>query len=126
MKTPNSDNFAEYFAFFGRHFSLEARLPEHVIKSTRDHKFVIGESGDLHGVEIFERLGAIYGDRELNYLMIEPEAEGIFMAETRLLAYSLPFGANFRSNWNVELRGFSQGDECALITRSIGKTIRLR
>ena len=112
MKAPDSNNFDEYLSSFKENFILENRIPEPVFRKRQNNKFVIGQSGDFHRVDVFEQLGDQYGDRELKYLMIEPEANNLFQTENKLLAYSIAFGQDFQKNWNEDLRGFCQKPDC--------------
>jgi hypothetical protein len=108
LKTIDAANFEHYIALFERHFDLNARIPEFVFRRRNTHKLVIRDSGAFHKMEVFERLGATYEDKALNSLVIEPEAANVFHTANRLLAYILPFGPDFRKNWQVDLRGFGE------------------
>lgn len=108
MQLLNLNNFDLCLSSFRRHFDLTARLPEIVFKANNRNKFVIGESGDFHKMEVFARLGAEYYETELNYFMIEPKAKDIFQTENEFLAYVLPFGSEFETAWKDELFGFAQ------------------
>lgn len=108
MKTFNVSNFEQYVALFERHFDLNARIPEFVFRRRNTHKLVIRDSGAFHKMDVFERLGATYKDRELNSMVIKPEAANVFHTTNKLLAYVLPFGSDFQKNWQVDLRGFGE------------------
>jgi hypothetical protein len=99
MENIDSNNFNQQLALFKRYFDLNARLPNMVLKRNSNHKLVIGESGDFHNTLIFERLSEEYGDTELSYLMIEPEAKEYFNYTDRFLIYSIRFDAAFRRTW---------------------------
>lgn len=109
LKTIDAADFDQYVALFERHFDLHGRIPEFVFRRRNTHKLVIWDSSGLHIMEVFERLGAAYDDRELNSLIIAPEAANVFHTANRLLAYILPFGPDFRKSWQVDLRGL--GDD---------------
>ncbi len=108
MKTPTAESYETYRSLFNRYFRLSERLPAFVFKKRDGYKVVIRESGELHGVETFARLGKEFGDHELNYLMIEPNAATIFQSAGKFAAYTLSFGDDFERQWTNELRGFGQ------------------
>jgi hypothetical protein len=107
---PNS--FNQHVELFERHFDLNTRLPNRVFSRGIRQKFVIGESGDFHNAELFERLSGQYGDKELKYLVIEPEGKE-FHSDNKFLSYSIKFDTEFRKNWKGELLEFGQAQNNA-------------
>ena len=111
MKTPTAKNYENFKSTFTRHFLFPTKLPEFVFRRRERYKVVIRESGELHKLETFAGLAREFGDQELNYLMLEPDAATIFKPSGRFAAYTLSCRSNFENEWINQLRGFGQNND---------------
>ena len=98
MSVSSRANDAKFKAAFSEFFVFEKQLPEQVFNRKNQSKFVIGESGMFHKKSIFEKLCQKYGDKNLNYYMIDPPE----------VLYSIDFDKEFSNVWSRDLLGFLQ------------------